>query len=48
MASFNSSNKIMKPTAEDIYVMCMESRKAYEFAEWLCAQAGITFPPVKE
>lgn len=38
----------MKPTAEDIYAMCMESRTAYEFAEWLCAQAGITFPPVKE
>ena len=36
------------PTSDDIYAMCMESRTAYEFAEWLCAQAKIAFPPVKE
>lgn len=36
------------PTSAEIYCMCMESDTAYEFGRWLCASAGVDFPPVNQ
>jgi len=36
------------PTSSDIYAMSMESDVAYTHAKWLCAQAGVAFPPVNQ
>lgn len=34
-----------KPTSAEIYAMCCESDTADQFAMWLCAMAGVEFPP---
>lgn len=36
------------PTSAEIYAMCCESATADKFARWLCAAAGVTYPPVNE
>lgn len=33
------------PSLTDIYAMCAESDTAYQYAEWLCAAAGVDYPP---
>lgn len=33
------------PTEGDLYAMSMESDTAYRFGQWLCKQAGISYPP---
>ncbi len=40
--------KVSKPTAGDIYAMCMESQTSDQFAKWLCDCAGVAFPPVND
>lgn len=36
------------PSSADIYAMTCESATADKFVKWLCAQAGVAFPPVNE
>jgi len=36
------------PTSADIYAMCCESDTSDQFARWLCAAAGVAYPPVNE
>jgi len=36
------------PTSAEIYCMCCESDTSDQFARWLCAAAGVSFPPVNE
>ena len=36
------------PSSSEIYAMCCESATADKFVKWLCAQAGVAFPPVNE
>lgn len=37
-----------KPTSSEIYAMCCESDTADQHAMWLCAMAGVEFPPKNE
>lgn len=36
------------PSSADIYAMTCESATADKFVKWLCAQAGVAFPPVNQ
>ena len=36
------------PTSSDIYAMCCESETSDQYAKWLCAAAGVAFPPVNQ
>lgn len=36
------------PTSSEIYSMAMESNTAYRFGQWLCASAGVDFPPINQ
>lgn len=36
------------PTSAEIYAMAMDSNTAYRFAAWLCASAGVDFPPINK
>ena len=36
------------PTSADIYAMCCESDTSDQYAKWLCAAAGVAYPPVNQ
>ncbi len=36
------------PTSAEIYAMAMESNVAAAYVQWLCAAAGVDYPPKQE
>ncbi len=36
------------PTSAEVLDMCMQSDTAYKYVQWLCAAAGVDYPPKQE
>ena len=36
------------PTSADIYAMACESDVADQYVKWMCAAAGVAYPPVNQ
>lgn len=48
MRAVSAPAPLAVPTSSDIYAMCMESDTSDQYAKWLCAAAGVAFPPVNQ
>ncbi len=36
------------PTSAEVLDMCMQSDAAYKYVQWLCAAAGVDYPPKQD
>lgn len=48
LRAMRESSYANAPTEGDLYAMAMESETAYRFGQWLCKQAGVSYPPTNK